>query len=334
MIARRRFFGWVSLALLASILAGPARGADPIEIRSVPLPLHGTDPEVQRVGALVYRGGVELGSPDNRFGGWSDLHVSPDGARLTAISDRGHWMDAEIRYDTARRLAGLANARLGPLIDFFGRRLRGLAGDAEGLTLYPDGAWLVSFERRHRLWLYPAADPPFSVRPRLIALPRRAVEMTENGGLEALLRLAGGHLFTLAEATGDDGWNIGWIGDGVRWDELRYRAAPEFNPTGAAQLPPGTDNAGDVLVLERRFNLRDGPGARLALLRRAAIRAGARLTGIEIARLQAPFAIDNFEGIAVIRGRGGETLLFLLSDDNFSFWQRTLLLMFELGAPK
>jgi len=40
--------------------------------------------------------------------------------------------------------------------------------------------------------------------------------------------------------------------------------------------------------------------------------------------------IDNMEGIAVRRGTNGETLLYMISDDNFSARQRTLLLMFEL----
>lgn len=334
MLGRRYLLALAFLLLPAGLPAGAARGADPIDIRAVATPLHGEDRAVDRVGALIYRGGVELGSSDNRFGGWSDLHVSSDGARLTAVSDRGHWLEAELRYDAAGRLAGLGNARLGPLLDLFGKPLRGLAGDAEGLSRYPDGSWLVSFERRHRLWLYPRAEPPFSVPPRLIALPRRATGMAENGGLETLVRLAGGHLFIVAEAKDDDGSNLAWLGDGVRWDELRYQAAPKFNPTAAAQLPPGTEHAGDVLVLERRFNLSDGLGARIALVRRGDIRPQARVTGVEITRLEPPFALDNFEGIATIRGRRGETLVFLLSDDNFSFWQRTLLLMFELRPLK
>ncbi len=37
------------------------------------------------------------------------------------------------------------------------------------------------------------------------------------------------------------------------------------------------------------------------------------------------------EGIAARRGPGGETLIYLISDDNFHPWQRTLLLMFELA---
>jgi hypothetical protein len=37
------------------------------------------------------------------------------------------------------------------------------------------------------------------------------------------------------------------------------------------------------------------------------------------------------EGIAVRSGPAGETLIYLLSDDNYSALQRTLLMMFEIA---
>jgi hypothetical protein len=40
---------------------------------------------------------------------------------------------------------------------------------------------------------------------------------------------------------------------------------------------------------------------------------------------------DNMEGIDARRSEGGESLVYLLSDDNYSFLQRTLLLMFRMG---
>ncbi len=128
----------------------------------------------------------------------------------------------------------------------------------------------------------------------------------------------------------DGRYHVGWIGDGITWEEMRYRAAGDFKPTGMAQVPADTARAGDVLVLERRFTLLDGPGARITLLRRQAFRPGAALDGEELAILRQPSTIDNFDGIAIARGARGEALVYLLSDDNFSFWQRTLLLMFEL----
>jgi len=317
------FAGWLLSG--ASVLA-----ADAVVIQAAPVALHPNEPGRQSLDRLVYRGGLVLSASDGRFGGLSDLQVSSDGTRLLAVSDRGYWVDGTLLYDAGGHLAGITSARLGSLLDFHGTPLRGLAGDAEGLAVYPDGSFLVSYERRHRLWLYPHSEPPFASPPRAVPLPRRAGSMPENGGIEALLRLSGGRLFALSEELMDGRDHVGWIGDGIAWEELRYRAARDFKPTGMAQFPPGTTHAGDVLVLERRFTVLDGPGARIVRLRRGTIRAGVTLEGEELALLRQPVTIDNFEGISIARGRRGEALIYLLSDDNFSFWQRTLLLMFEL----
>jgi len=51
---------------------------------------------------------------------------------------------------------------------------------------------------------------------------------------------------------------------------------------------------------------------------------------VELATLAGPMTVDNFEGIATRRGPKGETLIYLVSDDNFRSGQRTLLLMFAL----
>jgi hypothetical protein len=45
------------------------------------------------------------------------------------------------------------------------------------------------------------------------------------------------------------------------------------------------------------------------------------------------YEIDNMEGLSVHRSAGGETVLTLISDDNFSAVQRTLLLQFTLAEP-
>jgi hypothetical protein len=326
----RRFLRTViCLAWLAGT-ASAAIAADTVAIQAAPVALHPNELERNTLGRLLYRGGLSLSAPDSRFGGLSDLSVTPDGKRFLAVSDRGHWVEGDILYDAAGRLVGMANGRLGPLNDLRGRRLMGLAGDAEGLAVYPDGSLLVAFERRHRLWLYPPSDPPFQRAPRVVPLPRGASAMPENGGMEALLRLSGGRLIALSEELVDGRNHVGWIGDGIVWEELRYRAAVDFKPTAMTQIPSDTAQAGDVLVLERRFTLLDGPGARITRHRRNALRPGATLDGEELGILRQPLTVDNFEGIAAARGARGETLIYLLSDDNFSFWQRTLLLMFEL----
>ena len=92
----RRVFGrWISLfALAAAALAvadamdglasGPGRDA-PLSVSVTPVPLDPRHPDADRVGALRYRGGLWLHSDDPRFGGLSDLRVSPDGRALRAV---------------------------------------------------------------------------------------------------------------------------------------------------------------------------------------------------------------------------------------------------------
>ncbi len=98
-----------------------------------------------------------------------------------------------------------------------------------------------------------------------------------------------------------------------------------FRPSGAARLP-----GGDLLVIERSFNIIDGVAARLRHIAARTIVPGARLDGTAIAVLRPPLTVDNLEGVAARRGAAGETLIYLVSDDNFNPFQRTLLLLFAL----
>jgi len=43
--------------------------------------------------------------------------------------------------------------------------------------------------------------------------------------------------------------------------------------------------------------------------------------------------VDNMEGLDVHETPSGETILTMISDDNFSLIQRTLLLQFKLVEP-
>jgi len=63
----------------------------------------------------------------------------------------------------------------------------------------------------------------------------------------------------------------------------------------------------------------------------AALKADAIIDGEELARLASPYAVDNLEGLAATTGERGETLLWMIADDNFNPLQRNLLLLFELA---
>ena len=93
----------------------------------------------------------------------------------------------------------------------------------------------------------------------------------------------------------------------------------------AAWLPDG-----DLLLLERKFSLLEGVGIRIRRIAPDTIVAGATVDGPSIFDADLGQEIDNFEGLDVHVTPEGETVLTMVSDDNFSMIQRTLLLQFTL----
>jgi len=69
---------------------------------------------------------------------------------------------------------------------------------------------------------------------------------------------------------------------------------------------------------------------RIRRIAMAAIMPGALVDGPVLLEADMRDEIDNMEGISIHRGAGGEIVLTLISDDNFSLLQRTLLLQFAL----
>lgn len=311
---------------LALLLPPAASGAEPLELSSRRVRLNAEDPTADRVGALVWRGGIEIFSKDEDFGGLSGLLVGGDGTRLTMVSDRGRWITARPVYDAQGRLAGVAGGRIGALVGPDGKRLKGKRRqDAESLAVLSDGALLVSFEREHRILHYPLAPRTFGGRPAVLDPPPALADLPDNKGLEALAVFDGGRLLGITQGRDKDEDIAAFLRQDGAWSRLSYPKHGEFKPTGATLLPDG-----NLLVLERRFNWLGGPAARLVVVEARQIRPGAVLDGREIAVLRLPYTVDNMEGVAARRGADGETLIYLLSDDNFSALQRTLLLMFAL----
>jgi len=66
----------------------------------------------------------------------------------------------------------------------------------------------------------------------------------------------------------------------------------------------------------------------------AAIKPGALADGKTLIEADLGYQIDNMEGIAVHRNADGETIITLVSDDNFSPIQRNLLLQFAIVDDK
>src|SRR5476649_2606015 len=171
-----------------------------IEITSSAVPLKLDDPSARQIGRLIWRGGLSLKANSAHFGGWSDLHVSPDGRRLTSIADVGEWLTAAIDYDKDGNLAGLSDAKIGPLHDLDGKLFpRKVDADSEGMARLPDGSWLVSFEQKHRIWHYPTLEGV----PTQIDDPPDIARQPSNGGIETLTALDDGQVIAISEQYGE-----------------------------------------------------------------------------------------------------------------------------------
>jgi hypothetical protein len=300
----------------------------PLQITARSLPLKFDDPSARRVGQLIWRGGISMVANSLHFGGWSDLHVTADGRTLTSISDVGGWFTATIDYDSDGNLVGLSAGQIGSLHGLDGKPLADKEfADAEGMAILSDGSWLVSFERHHRIWRYPTLNGT----PVAINLPDDFDRQPFNGGVETLTALADGTIIAISEEyTVRPGANVGWLGQpsaGGRytWRTFDYATIPEFHPTAIRMLPDGS-----FATLERAFSFARGVRVRVMRFAATELRPGATVHAEELARLATPYAVDNLEGLAAIKGARGETLLWLISDDNFNPLQRNILLLFEL----
>jgi hypothetical protein len=184
--------------LLALVIAGCSAEAQPTggdRVRIVASPVAAPPDALVTRGRAALVGVLVLTSPDTSgLHGLSDVRIAEDG-RVTAVSDDGDILSGGLMLNPDTSLAGLGGAVLSPLRDPSGQPISGKTmGDAEGLAVWPNGDRMVSFERTHRIWIYPADGGP----PR--PAPQPDVAMGGNAGMEGL---------SLAPSRGSDAY---WVG--------------------------------------------------------------------------------------------------------------------------
>lgn len=289
------------------------------------------DPRRTRVGRLTFQGGVVLSSRDPAFGGFSALAVTGD--RFTLLSDGGNVVRFRMGADWQPRDVAFSNLPAGP-----GTGWEKRDRDSESLAIGPGGQAWVGFENSNAIWRYTRDFARGDGQAR----PRGMRGWSNDGGPELFTRLNDGRFLAVSESTRVPAraWRgsaaarrhtrdaILFSGDPTvrttRTWRLGYRPADGYRPVDAAALPDG-----DLVVLERRFALPFRWSNRVTVVPAGAIRPGGLMQGRTIAALGAPLIHDNFEGVAVMR-EGGDTMLWLVSDDNQSWLQRSLLLKFRL----
>lgn len=311
-----------SSLLLACAFAVPGALAD-----TKPIPLHKGLSGQDRIGRLVWRGGIEMNFDDPRFGGISAMEIDSGGRTITLLTDRGHRAELFLEYDRNADLSAAKLVDLEPVVGAVGRSIEDdRNSDIEAIARMPDGGWLVAFERNHRLLHYPASFAPLRAAPRLLLTPPGLERARSNRGIEAATETADKKILLIAEdLVTSRAFNFAWLGNGADWTPMSYTLFPPYKPTGAALLPNG-----DIVVVERRFTPPGDVGSRVAIIARRGLRPGAPIQTTELARIEKPFVTENFEAITARSAGRGQTLIYLASDNNFSDKQRNLLLMFEI----
>jgi hypothetical protein len=351
-LTRRRFLessaaGLSAIALARSARAQPAtqppaRRATPdefsvaapvaIEVNARPIAsFDPRDPQRQRFGALEYRSGLVLTSRFPGFGGLSAWRwLDAKGERFIAVSDHGSWFTGRILY-RGREMTGLADVEAAPLLGPDGRPITARGWfDSEAIAL--DGNLVyVALERVNQVLRYDFSKGFTRARGEVVPLPPAARKLPYNKGLEALvvvpkgLPLAG-TLIAISERGLDRNGNvIGFLVGGPAPGQFAVARSNNFDISDAVLLP-----SGELLVLERKFSWLAGVAIRIRRIALKSLAPGAVVDGPSIFEADLGHEVDNMEGIDAHLTPEGDTVLTMVSDDNFSLLQRTLLLQFAL----
>ena len=287
-----------------------------------------------RYGALQFRSGLVLTSPFRAFGGLSALRLDDKGERFIACSDRANWFAGRLVYD-GKALSGMADVTSAPMQGPDGQAITARGWfDTESLALDGSIAY-VGLERVNKILRFDLAEGDLLARGQIVSAPAHVAKLPFNRGLESLVFVSrarsgagqalAGTLIAMSERALDGEGRIrAFLIGGAMPGEFSIRRRDDFDISDATLLPSGS-----LLLLERKFSLLSGLGIRIRRIPIAQVRPGASVDGDVIFDVDLGYEIDHMEGID-FHIADGDTVLTLISDDNFSMIQRTLLLQFTL----
>jgi len=307
-----------------------------IEVNARPIPnFEPRDRARVRFGALQYRSGLVLTSPHRGFGGLSAFRfLDTKGERFLSLSDQGTWFTGAIRYANGR-MVGLADVEAAPILNSEGRPIteKRLWYDTESLAR--DGSIVyVGLERVNQIMRFDFGRGGTRARGEVLPTPSAIRKLPYNKGLEALVFVPrdmkgqplAGTLIAMSEGGFDaDGNLIGFLIGGSSPGQFSVKRTDKQFISDAVLLPTG-----ELLILERKFSWFTGINIRIRSIPLKSIAPGAVVDGPVLFEADLGHEVDNMEGIDAHVTAEGETVLTMVSDDNFSMLQRTLLLQFTL----
>ena len=290
------------------------RRAEPISIRVIEAERGTADVRELNLSGISLAGAWHLES-ERGFGGLSGLDVMRSGS-LLAIADNGKfvWISIDPETGMPDGIGSMAYMHDGDGNVWSNK----LAADAEGLS-FRDGLAFVSFERDHRVEAYDLEGCGAAAHAALVGRLDTVVDgkvLGDNRGPEALA-LHDDQLSLGFETHASGGSPIGEMREDGTLNSLRRTEQP------ALYLLTGMD-ASDGLTAKifRAYDPAQGP--------RGLVQVESEDRLIATAKLKKPLPVDNYEGIAIGQAPSGQTRIWLISDDNFSNNQRTLLLALDL----
>ena len=325
------------LAISLAVFAPSISPAAPFEVKINSIPIANFQPgsDEKKFGKLEFIGGLEFTSPNEHVGALSGMVLMENQSRILAVTDTGYWFTAKIERTADGRPSALQNAKMAPMLDHSGNPFEHKwNADAESIAIDGDTA-LVSFERDNRVLRYKLDLENFATLPERVSLNLDVSQLRSNKGLETIViapknSALNGATIIVSERSFVAKKRIrAAILNGPEKGLFTVKRKGKYDITDGDFTPNG-----DLILLERRFNLADGLGMRLRRIRAQKIKSGAVLKGKKLLKADISYQIDNMEGLSITTDAAGRITLSLISDDNHSLLQRNLYLEFRLIEEK
>ena len=323
------------IATLHCFIAYPTSHAEPLatsfDIKARPITRFLIGSDKREFGRLSFVGGLEMVSRQQHFGAISGVDLTGD--TLWLVTDTGFWVRATLQRAENGAPEGVVDASIGEITAEGGARFSNKwEADAEGIAVVDTTDVYISFERDHRIARYRWGNNQLNLlsdeKP-----PVPLYELRQNRGFEgiAVAPETFKHpqaIVGISEKSLDKARNImGFVnppGPSNAY-EFSLLRTDNYDVTDIAFLPTG-----DLIALERRFNLTQGISMRLRHIEGSRITERATVDGAILLEADMSYQIDNMEGLSITPLNDNEVRLTLVSDDNKSLLQRNLLLEFTL----
>ncbi len=263
----------------------------------------------------------------SKFAELSDVTYDAKTQTLYLVSDKGLLFAFNAHF--SKKIDMLIPLRATKLKNKKGKRLKKWKRDSEGMTLDGKGKLLISFEGKAKIGWFHKNSSKYGTLIRKYVLPKElrktANYRSKNKSLEALAWHPKYGVLTATEwplKKYDKKQQTIYALSGKKW---HFKAEPE-GKSGLVAMEVMDD--GNVLVMERSYTGLLNPFVvtlKKVYLNRC--KKGWCETKV-IAKMSnhKGWELDNFEGLA----RVGKNRYVMVSDDNENFFQRTLLIYFEV----